>query len=100
MEECCSSVKGTRHRRKKCGHCNELLSYSAYRSHKTLFYNEAKGEWNLPTETVSTQSGSAIEEMNYSRDDGDMDTSLLMDLESSQLHSSEQDTISQLEPGT
>ena len=28
-----------------CGHCNELLSYSAYRSHKALYYVEAEQRW-------------------------------------------------------
>lgn len=35
-----------RHRRKLCGHCNEMLSYSAYRSHKDLYYDETKQKWN------------------------------------------------------
>ena len=35
-----------RHRRKLCGHCNEMLSYSAYRSHRDLYYDESKQKWN------------------------------------------------------
>lgn len=28
-----------------CGHCNELLSYSVYRSHKALHYVESEQRW-------------------------------------------------------
>ena len=73
MEEGCSTVKANRHRRNTCGHCNESLSYSAYRSHRDMFYNEATGEW--ATEMVTTHINSFV--------DGDnMDTGL-MDLEES-----------------
>ena len=34
-----------RHRRKLCGHCNEMLSYSAYRSHKHLYYDQSTQTW-------------------------------------------------------
>ena len=34
-----------RHRRKRCGHCNQVLSYSAYRSHKNLYYIEHEQVW-------------------------------------------------------
>ena len=34
-----------KHRCKCCGHCDEVLSYSAYRAHKGLYYNEAEGKW-------------------------------------------------------
>lgn len=34
-----------RHRRKLCGHCNEMLSYSAYRSHKDLYYDQTAQSW-------------------------------------------------------
>ena len=34
-----------KHRRKRCGHCDEVLSYSAYRAHKDLYYNKAEGKW-------------------------------------------------------
>lgn len=35
----------SRHQRKVCEHCNELLSYSAYRSHKALYFNETEQRW-------------------------------------------------------
>ena len=37
-------LKG-RHQRKVCGHCNELLSYSAYRSHRSRYYVESEQRW-------------------------------------------------------
>lgn len=43
--ESSSNALKSRHQRKVCGHCNELLSYSAYRSHEALYYVEAKQRW-------------------------------------------------------
>jgi len=40
-----SAVKKARHRCRRCGHCNEVLSYTAYRTHKLLYYNEAENAW-------------------------------------------------------
>ena len=37
-----------RHLRRLCGHCNEELSYSAYRSHKALYYVESEERWLTP----------------------------------------------------
>ena len=37
----------SRHRRRLCGHCNELLSYSAYRSHRALYYIEPEDRWQV-----------------------------------------------------
>ena len=34
-----------RHQRKLCGHCNEFLSYSAYRSHKSRYYIASEQRW-------------------------------------------------------
>ena len=34
-----------RHQRKKCGHCNEMLSYTAFRSHKIRFYDKSTESW-------------------------------------------------------
>ena len=31
--------------RKLCGHCDQLLSYSAYQTHKTLYFNESEQQW-------------------------------------------------------
>lgn len=104
--EVCSSVKGDRHRRKLCGHCNELLSYSAYNSHKALYYNESTREWK--TEKGRTQTGNSsntIEDINIVTHvhDDDMDTAsvdLELRLEPSQLDSPQQETVpDQLEPG-
>ena len=97
MEEGCSlsAVKGDRHRRKLCEHCNELLSYSAYNSHKALYYNESTGEWK--TEKGGTKKdnrSNTIEDINnvtHVHDD-DMDT-VSMDLEPSQLDLLQQATV-------
>ena len=50
---CSSSMEGqparnaskSRHQRKLCGHCDELLSYSAYRTHRTLYFNQSEQQW-------------------------------------------------------
>lgn len=34
-----------RHKRKFCPHCNEVLSYSCYRSHKALYYSDSEQQW-------------------------------------------------------
>ena len=44
------SGSSSRHRRRLCGHCNEELSYSAYRSHRALYYSETDDRW-LSTST-------------------------------------------------
>ena len=38
-------MNSDRHRRRKCGHCDQELSYTAYRSHKSLYYDESTGSW-------------------------------------------------------
>ena len=43
----------SRHLRKLCGHCNEELSYSAFRSHKALYYVESEQRWLSTTEDQS-----------------------------------------------
>lgn len=40
-----SSMLKSRHQRRVCGHCNELLSYSAYHLHKALYYVESEQRW-------------------------------------------------------
>ena len=49
-------LKG-RHQRKVCGHCNELLSYSAYRSHRSRYYIESEQRWINSQDSIS-DSGS------------------------------------------
>lgn len=34
-----------RHLRRKCEHCNEMLSHTAYLSHKIRYYNESTKKW-------------------------------------------------------
>jgi len=41
----CGIKNSNRHKRRKCGHCNEELSYTAFRSHKSLYYDESTKEW-------------------------------------------------------
>lgn len=36
---------GGRHLRRRCGHYNEELSYSAYRSHRSLYYVDSERRW-------------------------------------------------------
>ena len=38
-----------RHCRKLCGHCNEMLSYNAFWSHKIRFYNQSTQKWLTKT---------------------------------------------------
>ena len=46
-----------RHLRRLCGHCNQELSYSAYRSHKALYYVESEGRWLSQTDKDTDQCG-------------------------------------------
>ena len=43
---------------KNCGHCDELLSYSAYRTHRTLYFNQSEQQWNREAETRSHDQAS------------------------------------------
>lgn len=57
----------SRHRRRHCPHCNEYLSYSAYRSHKSLYYITSEQRWvaNLPSEgQPSVAAGNDLEDPN------------------------------------
>lgn len=45
-----------RHLRRQCGHCNEELSYSAYRSHRALYYVESEERW-LPQTDKDMKDG-------------------------------------------
>ena len=67
------------------------MSYSVYRSHRDMFYNEATGEW--ATEIVTTHINSFV-------DGDDMDTGLMDLEESSQLDSPVHSNISQPETGS
>ena len=54
-----------RHRRKLCGHCNEMLSYSAYRSHKDMYYDRSTQSWitEYPAEDDPMHEYTANQEM-------------------------------------
>jgi len=39
------TAKKIKHRRKRCGHCDKILLYSAYRAHKDLYYNDSEKKW-------------------------------------------------------
>ena len=41
-----------RHRRQLCEHCGESLSYSAYLSHRRLYYNSLEDRW-LPSQQAA-----------------------------------------------
>ena len=57
MAETAVNVLKGRHQRKVCGHCNELLSYSAYRSHRSRYYIESEQRWINSQDSIS-DSGS------------------------------------------
>ena len=61
-------LKG-RHQRKVCGHCNELLSYSAYRSHRSRYYIESEQRW------INNQNSFGDSESSEMIDDPSMDVS-------------------------
>ena len=43
-----------------CGHCNEELPYSAYRSHRALYYVESEGRWLSQTKTWKTAINAVV----------------------------------------
>lgn len=71
-ETCTQDAPRSRHLRKLCGHCNEVLSYSAYRSHRALYYSKAEQRWldcigddsslshSLHTHTASAESANDV----------------------------------------
>ena len=65
---------GGRHLRRRCGHCDEELSYSAYRSHRSLFYIDSERRW-LRSDTESELSVTPFDESNT---DGIDDVDLLL----------------------
>ena len=40
-----TSSTNDRHLRRKCEHCNQMLSYTAHRSHKIRYYNQSTKTW-------------------------------------------------------
>ena len=53
------STRKNRHLRKVCGHCGESLSYSAYLSHRRLYYDTAKEVW-MPSENAAAHSSPSL----------------------------------------
>ena len=45
QRELANTATKSRHQRKMCGYCDELLSYSAYRAHRALYFNQSKQQW-------------------------------------------------------
>ena len=56
-----ASDSSGRHLRRLCGHCNEELSYSAYRSHRALYYLESERRW-ISDSQLSSEDGQCNEE--------------------------------------
>jgi hypothetical protein len=50
------SASKRRHQRKLCGHCDKLLSYSAYWTHRSLYFNQSEQQWIREAETRSDQA--------------------------------------------
>lgn len=60
MNESSSNSVLSRHLRKKCLHCNQFLSYSAYQSHKSLYYIESEQRWLAANVNESLAFGNEI----------------------------------------
>ena len=41
----------SRKKRRKCGHCNELLMLPVYKRHKALYFEDKTGLWATSTES-------------------------------------------------
>lgn len=83
-----------RHRRKLCGHCNEMLSYLAYRSHKDLYYDQSKQKWNTLGRTdnhVDSSVGDEAEPQNINVLDHEEDEEQNEMLESNMMDTSDFD---------
>ncbi len=50
-----SSCGRNRRRRKLCEHCGESLSYSAYLSHRRLYYDSSEDKW-VKAQSLSEQT--------------------------------------------
>lgn len=72
-----SSTSG-RHRRRLCGHCNEELSYSAYRSHRALYYVESEGRWVVQDHQAEAADGAIVVEDTQMKQTGKHDHASLI----------------------
>ena len=61
-----------RHRRRKCGHCDQELSYTAFRSHKSLYYDKSTKKWIRSSSSPVSPEAEAIDL--HQSDEGLMDT--------------------------
>ena len=48
------NIKKVLRARKRCGHCDELLSLPVYKRHKLWYYNDTNGTWKTAGGNVSS----------------------------------------------
>ena len=53
-------------KRKRCLHCNELLTVPVFKKHKDLFYDPKNRQWNRKMKPCAPAAG--IEELDYEDD--------------------------------
>ena len=53
-----------RHLKKLCEHCNQMLSYTAYRSHKIRYYNESTKAWLKQKDVHNTEHNDKGDDIN------------------------------------
>ena len=51
-------------KRKRCGHCNELLTNPVYKKHKDLFYDRKNRQWNRKMKSSAPE----LDELDYEDD--------------------------------
>ena len=51
-------------KRKRCGHCDELLTIPVYKKHKGLFYDRKNRQWNRKIKSRAPE----LEELDYEDD--------------------------------
>ena len=71
-------MNSDRHRQRKCSHCDQELSYTVFRSHKSLYYDESAKKWirnsavsALPPPTICPEVEPIVP---HQSDEGPMDT--------------------------
>ena len=58
----------SRHQWKLCGHCDELLSYSAYRMHRTLYLTQSEQQWIREAENHDQASDPGCRSSDFDND--------------------------------
>ena len=55
-------------KRKRCGHCDELLTIPVYKKHKDLFYDRKNRQWNRKMKSSAPGLEHRLEELDYEDD--------------------------------